>query len=94
MDIFWVSYIITWLVGNSFIFIQSIEVIYVLNIILSLTYLFFVYKFLTSAIFCGEKSCEPIEKGAFKFWNKFFKLWLIIFFGGSLLLGILGIIIN
>lgn len=91
---FWVSYIITWLVGNSFIFIQSIEVIYVLNIILSLTYLFFVYKFLTSAIFCGEKSCEPIEKGAFKFWNKFFKLWLIFFFGGSLLLGILGIIIN
>ena len=91
---FWVSYIITWLVGNSFIFIQSIEVIYVLNIILSLTYLFFVYKFLTSAIFCGEKSCEPIEKGAFKFWNKFFTLWLIFFFGGSLLLGILGIIIN
>lgn len=90
---FWVSYIITWLVGNSFIFIQSIEVIYVLNIILSLTYLFFVYKFLTSAIFCGEKSCEPIEKGAFKFWNKFFKLWLIFFFGGSLLFAILGIIL-
>lgn len=90
---FWVSYIITWLVGNSFIFIQSIEVIYVLNIILSLTYLFFVYKFLTSAIFCGEKSCEPIEKGAFKFWNKFFKLWLIFFFGCSLLFAILGIIL-
>lgn len=90
---FLVRYIITWLVGNSFIFIQSIEVIYVLNIILSLTSLFFVYKFLTSAIFCGEKSCEPIEKGAFKFWNKFFKLWLIFFFGGSLLLCILGNII-
>ena len=91
---FWVSYIITWLVGNSFIFIQSIEVIYVLNIILSLTYLFFVCKFLTSAIFCGEKSCEPIEKGAFKFWNKFFKLWLIFFFGCSLLFAILGIILQ
>ena len=90
---FWVSYIITWLVGNSFIFIQSIEVIYVLNIILYLTSLFFVYKFLTSAIFCGEKSCEPIEKGAFKFWNKFFKLWLIFFFGGSLLFAILDIIL-
>lgn len=91
---FWVSYIITWLVGNSFIFIQSIEVIYVLNIILTLTCLFFVCKFLTSAIFCGEKSCEPIEKGAFKFWNKFFKLWLIFFFGGSLLFAILDIIIK
>lgn len=91
---FLVSYIITWLVGNSFIFIQSIEVIYVLNIILYLTSLFFVYKFLTSAIFCGEKSCEPIEKGAFKFWNKFFTQFIIIFFGGSLLLGILGTIIN
>lgn len=91
---FWVSYIITWLVGNSFIFIQSIEVIYVLNIILTLTCLFFVCKFLTSAIFCGEKSCEPIEKGAFKFWNKFFKLWLIFFFGCSLLFAILDIIIN
>ena len=91
---FWVSYIITWLVGNSFIFIQSIEVIYVLNIILTLTCLFFVCKVLTSAIFCGEKSCEPIEKGAFKFWNKFFKLWLIFFFGGSLLFAILDIIIK
>ena len=91
---FLVSYIITWLVGNSFMFIQSIEVIYVLKIILSLTSLFFVYKFLTSAIFCGEKSFEPIEKGAFKFWNKFFTQFIIIFFGGILLLGILGITIN
>ena len=91
---FWVSYIITWLVGNSFIFIQSIEVIYVLNIILTLTCLFFVCKFLTSAIFCGEKSCEPIEKGAFKFWNKFFKLWLVFFFGCSLLFAILCIILQ
>lgn len=90
---FLVNYIITWLVGNSFIFILSIEVIYVLNIILYLTSLFFVYKFLTSAIFCGEKSCEPIEKGTFKFWNKFFKLWLIFFFGGSLLFAILDIIL-
>lgn len=91
---FWVSYIITWLIGNSLGFINSIQAVYAINIILTLTCLFFVYKFLTSAIFCGEKSCEPIEKGAFKFWNKFFKLWLIFFFGGSLLLGILGIIIN
>lgn len=55
---------------------------------------FFGGKFLTSAIFCGEKSCEPIEKGAFKFWNKFFKLWLIFFFGCSLLFAILGIILQ
>ena len=91
---FWVSYIITWLVGNSLGFINSIQAVYAINIILTLTCLFFVCKFLTSAIFCGEKSCEPIEKGAFKFWNKFFKLWLIFFFGCSLLFAILDIIIN
>jgi hypothetical protein len=91
---FWVSYIITWLIGNSLGFINSIQAVYAINIILTLTCLFFVCKFLTSAIFCGEKSCEPIEKGAFKFWNKFFKLWLIFFFGGSLLFAILDIIIK
>ena len=90
---FWVSYIITWLIGNSLGFINSIQAVYAINIILTLTCLFFVCKFLTSAIFCGEKSCEPIEKGAFKFWNKFFKLWLIFFFGCSLLFAILGIIL-
>jgi hypothetical protein len=91
---FWVSYIITWLIGNSLGFINSIQAVYAINIILTLTCLFFVCKFLTSAIFCGEKSCEPIEKGAFKFWNKFFKLWLIFFFGCSLLFAILDIIIK
>ena len=91
---FWVSYIITWLIGNSLGFINSIQAVYAINIILTLTSLFFVYKFLTSAIFCGEKNCEPIEKGAFKFWNKFFKLWLIFFFGCSLLFAILDIIIK
>jgi hypothetical protein len=91
---FWVSYIITWLIGNSLGFINSIQAVYAINIILTLTCLFFVCKFLTSAIFCGEKSCEPIEKGAFKFWNKFFKLWLIFFFGCSLLFALLDIIIK
>lgn len=91
---FWVSYIITWFIGNSLGFINSIQAVYAINIILTLTCLFFVCKFLTSAIFCGEKSCEPIEKGAFKFWNKFFKLWLIIFFGCSFLFAILGIILQ
>lgn len=83
---FLVSYIITWFIGNS------IQAVYAINIILTLTCLFFVCKFLTSAIFCGEKSCEPIEKGAFKFWNKFFKLWLI-FVCGTSLLAILDIIL-
>lgn len=82
---FWVSYIITWFIGNTLGFINSIQAVYAINIILTLTCLFFVCKFLTSAIFCGEKSCEPIEKGAFKFWNKFFKLWLILVCGSSLL---------
>ena len=91
---FVVGYILTWLVGNSFMFIQNIAVMNVVNIILNLACLFFLCKFLTSAIFSGEKSCEPIAEGAFKFWNKFFKLWLIFFFGGSLLFAILGIIIQ
>lgn len=94
MGMFIVSYVVSTLWQAIFMLHFNLQVLAIGNLVISLFSLFFGYRFFTSAIFSGKKNCEPSPKGTYKFWNKFFTLYLVIGFGGMMVIQLISILVN
>ena len=94
MGMFLTSYVIESLWYHLFILHGNILLNTAGGVVCELVALFFVYRFFTSDIFSGKKSSEPTPKGTYKFWNKFFTLWLVLGIGGMIVINLIGILVN
>ena len=89
MGMFVISYIVSTLWSAALPLHFNMQIFSVGQTLFSLAYIFFTYCFFTSPIFSGEKNYEPSPKGTYKFWNKFFTLYLALGIGGMLLLNLI-----
>lgn len=94
MGMFLISYVIEMLWSLLFRLHYNIILDTAGGVVCELAMLFFTYRFFTSDIFSGEKSSEPTPKGTYKFWNKFFTLWLTLGVGSMLVINLITILVN
>ena len=94
MGMFFTTYILQMLWYQSFVLHGSIFLNTAGGVVCDWVALFFAYRFFTSSIFSGNRNSEPTPKGTYKFWNKFFTLWIILILGGSLVITIADILLN
>ena len=64
------------------------------NIVSSLLFIFIYYKLFTTPVFSGIMDATPVPKGAYKFWNSYFKFFLIAYLGLVILSSVLAVFIS
>ena len=64
------------------------------NIVSSLLFIFIYYKLFTTSVFSGIMDATPVPKGAYKFWNSYFKFFLIAYLGLVILSSVLAVFIS
>lgn len=74
---------VTWFFLNTAIYWSICAIIAICNVAL-------IYQIINSNIFDGNMACDTSSKNPYKFWNKYFKWWLISIIVFVLLSAILG----
>lgn len=87
--LYFIAFIVMFLASQVVPLFMSHVGLEMLNILQCLAYLVCTYVLFTSDVFGGQTDYEPASKGAYRFWNKYFTMYIVTIFGSALLLALI-----
>lgn len=73
---------------------SMVTVILVTNILNAISLILIYYFLFTSEAFCGATDTTLVSKGSYKFWNRYFAVYLIVLLVVNIIAGVLGFILD
>ncbi len=87
---FVLNYLISFIIHNVTWFFLNTAIYWSICAIIAICNVALIYQIINSNIFDGNMACDTSSKNPYKFWNKYFKWWLISIIVFVLLSAILG----